>query len=253
MADLSKLVEELGKLSVLEAAELVKMLEEKWGVSAAAPVAAMAATPVAAAAAEPVEEKTEFDVILKDAGPKKIETIKVIRQLTNLGLVEAKNMAETPGSKVLTGVGKEAANDAKSKLEAAGAVVELADPRARRFAVLGAPHRARGPGARLHPRLRPARGHARRRDRGGRAARGVRGRVRADLPRRGRERRLQPARRRGAPAGDRHRRAARVREIHAPDGVPAVAGVHRIDARGARRHRGNADRSLQAALRSRAA
>lgn len=126
MADLEKLVEELGKLSVLEAAELVKMLEEKWGVSAAAPVAAVAAAPVAAAAAEPVEEKTEFDVVLKDAGPKKIETIKVIRQLTNLGLVEAKTMAETAGAKVLSGVGKEAANDAKAKLEAAGAVVEIA-------------------------------------------------------------------------------------------------------------------------------
>lgn len=125
MADLEKLVEELGKLSVLEAAELVKMLEEKWGVSAAAPVAAMAA-PAAAAAAEPVEEKTEFDVVLKDPGPKKIETIKVIRQLTNLGLVEAKTMAETAGAKVLSGVGKEAAADAKGKLEAAGAVVEVA-------------------------------------------------------------------------------------------------------------------------------
>ena len=125
MADLEKLVEELSKLSVLEAAELVKKLEEKWGVSAAAPVAAVAAAPAAAAAAEPVEEKTEFDVVLKDAGPKKIETIKVIRQLTNLGLVEAKTMAETAGAKVLTGVGKEAANDAKAKLEAAGAVVEI--------------------------------------------------------------------------------------------------------------------------------
>ena len=126
MADLSKLVEELSALSVLEAAELVKMLEEKWGVSAAAPVAAVAAAPVAAAAAEPVEEKTEFDVVLKDAGPKKIETIKVIRQLTNLGLVEAKTMAETAGVKVLTGVGKDVANDAKGKLEAAGAAVEVA-------------------------------------------------------------------------------------------------------------------------------
>ena len=125
MADLQKLVEELGKLSVLEAAELVKMLEEKWGVSAAAPVAAVAAAPTAASA-EPVEEKTEFDVVLKDPGPKKIETIKVIRQLTNLGLVEAKTMAETAGAKVLSGVGKEAANDAKGKLEAAGAVVEVA-------------------------------------------------------------------------------------------------------------------------------
>lgn len=124
MADLEKLVESLGKLSVLEAAELVKMLEEKWGVSAAAPVAMAAAGPVAAAA-EPVEEKTEFDVVIKDAGPKKIETIKVIRQLTNLGLVEAKTMAETAGAKVLTGVGKDAANDAKGKLEAAGAVVEV--------------------------------------------------------------------------------------------------------------------------------
>jgi large subunit ribosomal protein L7/L12 len=125
MADVEKLVEELSKLSVLEAAELVKALEEKWGVSAAAPVA-VAAGPAAAAAAEPVEEKTEFDVVLKDAGPKKIEVIKVIRTLTNLGLVEAKAMSETAGAKVLSAVGKEAAADAKSKLEAAGGVVELA-------------------------------------------------------------------------------------------------------------------------------
>ena len=124
MADLQKLMEELSALTVLEAADLVKMLEEKWGVSAAAPVA-VAAGP-AAAAVEPVEEKTEFDVVLKDAGPKKIETIKVIRQLTSLGLVEAKTMAETAGSKVLSAVSKEAAADAKSKLEAAGAVVEIA-------------------------------------------------------------------------------------------------------------------------------
>ena len=126
MANLEKLVEELSKLTVLEAADLVKQLEEKWGVSAAAPVAAMAAMPAgAAAAAEPVEEKTEFDVIIKDAGPKKIETIKVIRQLTNLGLVEAKGMAETAGAKVLSAVSKEVAADAKSKLEAAGAVVAV--------------------------------------------------------------------------------------------------------------------------------
>ncbi len=125
MADLSKLVEELSALSVLEAAELVKMLEEKWGVSAAAPVAAVAAA-APAAAAEPVEEKTEFDVIMKDAGAKKIETIKVIRQLTNLGLVEAKTMAETAGTKVLTGVSKQVAADAKAKLEAAGAVIDIA-------------------------------------------------------------------------------------------------------------------------------
>ena len=127
MADLDKLVEELGKLTVLEAADLVKKLEEKWGVSAAAPVAmAAAGAPAAAAAAEPVEEKTEFDVVLKDAGPKKIETIKVIRQLTSLGLVDAKTMAETAGAKVLTAVSKEAAADAKTKLETAGAVVEVA-------------------------------------------------------------------------------------------------------------------------------
>ena len=125
MADLAKLVEELSALSVLEAAELVKQLEEKWGVSAAAPVA-VAAVGGVAAAAEPVEEKTEFDVVIKDAGAKKIEVIKVIRQLTNLGLVEAKNMAETAGSKVLSAVTKDAAADAKKKLEEAGAVVEVA-------------------------------------------------------------------------------------------------------------------------------
>ena len=129
MADMQKLIDELSALTVLEAAQLVKALEEKWGVSAAAPVAAMAAMPAggaAAAAAEPVEEKTEFDVVLKEAGPKKIEVIKVIRQLTNLGLVEAKNMAETAGAKVLSAVGKDAAADAKAKLETAGAVVEVA-------------------------------------------------------------------------------------------------------------------------------
>jgi large subunit ribosomal protein L7/L12 len=121
---LEKIVEELSTLSVLEAAELVKKLEEKWGVSAAAPVA-MAAMPAGAAAAEPVEEKTEFDVVIKDAGAKKIDVIKVIRQLTSLGLGEAKTMAETAGAKVLTGVGKDAANEAKKKLEEAGAAVVL--------------------------------------------------------------------------------------------------------------------------------
>ncbi|MBN2550650.1 MAG: 50S ribosomal protein L7/L12 [Anaerolineales bacterium] len=125
MADLDKLVEELSKLSVLEAAELVKKLEEHWGVSAAAPVA-MAAVAAAPTAVEPVEEKTEFDVIIRDAGPKKIEVIKTIRQLTSLGLKEAKDVAETAGSKVLEAVSKEAAADAKAKLEAAGAVVEVA-------------------------------------------------------------------------------------------------------------------------------
>ncbi len=125
MADLAKLVDLLSELSVLEAADLVKMLEEKWGVSAAAPVAAVAAGPAAAAAEEEVEEKTEFDVVIKETGDKKIEVIKVIRQLTSLGLVEAKNMAETADSKVLEAVGKDVANDAKAKLEAAGAKVEL--------------------------------------------------------------------------------------------------------------------------------
>lgn len=126
MADLEKLVDMLSELSVLEAAELVKALEEKWGVSAAAPVAAVAVAGPAAAAEEAVEEKTEFDVVLKNAGPKKIETIKVIRQLTSLGLVEAKNMAEAADSKILTGVAKEAAEDAKKKLEEAGAEVVIA-------------------------------------------------------------------------------------------------------------------------------
>ncbi|MBQ6519692.1 MAG: 50S ribosomal protein L7/L12 [Anaerolineaceae bacterium] len=123
MADIAKLVEELSALSVLEAADLVKALEEKWGVSAAAPVAVAAAGPAAAAA--PVDEPTEFDVILQDAGAKKIDTIKVIRGLTSAGLVEAKQMAETAGTKILSAVAKEAAEDAKSKLEAAGAKVEV--------------------------------------------------------------------------------------------------------------------------------
>ena len=123
---LEKLVEELSTLSVLEAADLVKMLEEKWGVSAAAPVAVAAVAGGAAASAEPVEEKTEFDVVIKDAGAKKIDVIKVIRQLTSLGLGEAKTLAETAGGKVLSAVGKDAAQDAKKKLEEAGGVVELA-------------------------------------------------------------------------------------------------------------------------------
>jgi large subunit ribosomal protein L7/L12 len=123
MADLDKLVEQLGKLTVLEASELVGKLEEAWGVSAAAPVAVAAAAP--AAAAEAAEEKTEFDVVIKETGPKKIEVIKAIRQFTSLGLKEAKELAETPDSKVLEGVGKDAAEDAKTKLEAAGAVVAL--------------------------------------------------------------------------------------------------------------------------------
>ncbi len=125
MADLEKLVEQLSGLSVLEAAELVKKLEEKWGVSAAAPVAMAVAGAAPAAAAEAVEEKTEFDVVIKDAGPKKIEVIKVIRQLVNLSLTEAKGLAETADGKVMAAVGKDAAMDAKKKLEEAGAVVEV--------------------------------------------------------------------------------------------------------------------------------
>jgi len=120
---IEKLVDELSTLSVLEAADLVKLLEEKWGVSAAAPVAVAAAG--AAPAGEPVEEKTEFDVVIKDPGAKKIDVIKVIRQLTSLGLGEAKTMAETAGAKILAGVGKEAAMDAKKKLEEAGAQIAV--------------------------------------------------------------------------------------------------------------------------------
>jgi large subunit ribosomal protein L7/L12 len=126
MADIEKLVDQLSELSVLEAADLTKALEEKWGVSAAAPVAVAAAAGPASGAGEPAEEKTEFDVVIKEPGPKKIEVIKAIRQMTSLGLKEAKELAETPDGKVLEAVGKEAANDAKSKLEAAGASVELA-------------------------------------------------------------------------------------------------------------------------------
>ena len=125
MADLDKLVEQLGKLSVVEAAELVGKLEEEWGVSAAAPVA-IAAGPAAGDAAVDVEEKTEFDVVIKEPGPKKIEVIKVIRQLTSVGLKEAKELAETSGAKIMEQVGKDPAEEAKSRLEAAGATVELA-------------------------------------------------------------------------------------------------------------------------------
>ena len=124
-ANIESLVEELSKLSVLEAAELVKALEAKWGVSAAAPVA-MAAAAGPAAAAEPVEEKTEFDVVLKDGGAKKIEVIKVVRQLIpSLGLKEAKDMVDGAPQTVLSAVSKEAAADARAKLETAGAGVEV--------------------------------------------------------------------------------------------------------------------------------
>ena len=126
MADLQKIVDELSGLTVLEASQLTKLLEERWGVSAAAPVAMAMPAAGGAAAAAPVEEKTEFNVVLKDVGAKKIEVIKVIRQLTSLGLKEAKDLAETAGGKVLEAVSKEAANDAKTKLEAAGATITVA-------------------------------------------------------------------------------------------------------------------------------
>jgi large subunit ribosomal protein L7/L12 len=124
MADLSKIVEDLSSLTVLEAAELSKMLEEKWGVSAAAPVAVAAAGGGGAAAA-PVEEKTEFTVVLAAAGEKKIEVIKEVRAITGLGLKEAKDLVEGAPKPVKEGVNKKDAEDMKKKLEAAGAKVEL--------------------------------------------------------------------------------------------------------------------------------
>ncbi|MEE9616054.1 MAG: 50S ribosomal protein L7/L12 [Anaerolineae bacterium] len=123
MADLEKIAEEISKLSLLEASDLVKMLEDKLGVSAAAPMAM--AMPAEAAAAEPEEEQTEFDVVLKEIGPKKIEVIKAVRQLTALGLKESKDLVDSAPSVVLEAVSKDAAEDAKSKLEAGGAVVEI--------------------------------------------------------------------------------------------------------------------------------
>ena len=122
MADLSKIVDDLSSLTVLEAAELSKMLEEKWGVSAAAPAAAAAAAGPAAAAAE---EKTEFTVMLTAAGDKKIEVIKEVRAITGLGLKEAKDLVEAAPKAVKEGVNKKDADDMKKKLEAAGAKVEL--------------------------------------------------------------------------------------------------------------------------------
>jgi len=125
MTDLKKIADQLGNLTVLEAAELTKMLEEEWGVSAAAPMAMAAPAMAAAAEAEPAEEQTEFLVVLKDVGPKKIDVIKAIRQVTTLGLKDAKDLAETAGAKILEGASKEAAQDARSELEAAGATVEV--------------------------------------------------------------------------------------------------------------------------------
>jgi large subunit ribosomal protein L7/L12 len=124
MADLNNLVEELSKLTVLEAAELSKLLEEKWGVSAAAPVAVAAAGPAAAAAA-PVEEQTEFTVILAKAGDKKINVIKEVRTITGLGLKEAKDLVEAAPKPVKEGVGKDEVAKIKKMLEDAGASVEV--------------------------------------------------------------------------------------------------------------------------------
>jgi large subunit ribosomal protein L7/L12 len=124
MADLSKIVDELSQLTVLEASELSKLLEEKWGVSAAAPVAMMAGGGPAAAAA-PVEEQTEFNVVLTDFGAQKINVIKEVRAITGLGLKEAKDLVEAVPKAVKEGVTKEEAAKFKAQLEAAGAKVEL--------------------------------------------------------------------------------------------------------------------------------
>ena len=124
MADLAKIVDDLSALTVLEAAELSKLLEEKWGVSAAAPVA-VAAAGGAAAAAAPAEEKTEFDVVLADAGAQKINVIKEVRAITGLGLKEAKDLVEAAPKPIKEGVAKADAEKIKAQLEAAGAKVEL--------------------------------------------------------------------------------------------------------------------------------
>ena len=120
MADLNKIIDELSKLTVVEAADLSKQLEEKWGVTAAAPVAA-----APAAGAAPAEEKTEFTIFLSAAGDKKINVIKEVRALTGLGLKEAKDLVEAAPKEVKAGVAKKDAEEAKKKLEAAGAKVEL--------------------------------------------------------------------------------------------------------------------------------
>jgi large subunit ribosomal protein L7/L12 len=123
---LQKLIEELDQLTLLEAAELSKLLQDKWGVSAAAPMMMGALPGAAAPAAAVVEEKTEFDVVLKDAGAKKIEVIKVVRQLIpSLGLKEAKDLVDSAPQTVLSAVSKDAAADARGKLETAGAGVEV--------------------------------------------------------------------------------------------------------------------------------
>jgi large subunit ribosomal protein L7/L12 len=125
MADLAKIVEDLSSLTVLEAAELTKLLEEKWGVSAAAPVAVAAAGGGGAAAAAPAAEKTEFTVVLANAGDKKINVIKEVRAITGLGLKEAKDLVEGAPKTVKDGVNKEEAAKIKKQLEDAGATVEV--------------------------------------------------------------------------------------------------------------------------------
>ena len=125
MADLEKLAEEIQGLTLLEASELIKVLEEKLGVTAAAPMAVAAAMPGAAAAVEEDEEKTEFDVVLTEIGAKKIQVIKVVRQLTSLGLKESKELVDGAPSTVMEAVSKEAAEDAKAKLEAEGATAQV--------------------------------------------------------------------------------------------------------------------------------
>jgi len=131
MADLNRLVEDLSALTILEASELKKMLEEKWGVTAASGggmmmmAAGAAAAPAAAAVAEPVEEQTEFNVILDDVGPKKINVIKAVRQVTNLGLKEAKDLVESDKPVVLEAVSKDKANEAKTIIEAEGAKIVI--------------------------------------------------------------------------------------------------------------------------------
>jgi large subunit ribosomal protein L7/L12 len=125
MADLQKIVDQLSSLTVLEAADLAKLLEEKWGVSAAAPVAMMAAAAAGGAAAAPVEEQTEFTVVLTGAGAQKINVIKEVRAITSLGLKEAKDLVEGAPKPVKEGVSKDEADKIKKQLEAAGATGEL--------------------------------------------------------------------------------------------------------------------------------
>jgi len=125
MADLQALAENLSSLTVMEAANLVKMLEEKWGVSAAAPVAVAAAGAAPAAAGEAAEEQTEFEVILKEVGPKKINVIKAVREVTSLGLKEAKDLVDGAPKTVKEGVTKDEAAEIKKKFEEQGAKIEI--------------------------------------------------------------------------------------------------------------------------------